>query len=130
MARKFEEYEKEVIKCIKSEKLHTIEQIFTFYTGIGKTQFYEIGLNKSNSILKELKDNIVRKKHRRINAWETSDNATLQIAWYKTVCTDEERMRLSTSNVDHTTKGDKIGTPDLSKLSVEDIEKLLNKDKD
>lgn len=128
MARKFEEYEKEVIKVIKKEKLFTINMIFTYYGGISRGHFYDINLHKSDNIIKAINDNKIKTKNHLYKKWEQSDNATLQIALYKAICEQEERINLSQSNVDHTTKGDKIGTPDLSNLSTEEIEKLLNKD--
>ena len=127
MAREKEEHEEGIIKCIKKENLFTIEMIFTYYNGLAKTQFYNLKLNESNRVLKALQDNKVKVKSSLYKKWEKSDNATLQIALYKAICEQEERVNLSQSNVDHTTKGDKIGTPDLSHLSTEDIEKLLKK---
>lgn len=127
MARKKEEYIKEIIAVIKKENLFTIEMIFTYYGGISKGHFYELNLNKYDSLIKAINDNKVKVKNHLYKKWEKSDNATLQIALYKAICEQEERVNLSQSNVDHTTKGDKIGTPDLSHLSTEDIEKLLKK---
>ena len=127
MAREKEEYEKEIIKVIQKEKLFTIEMIFAYYEGLGKTQFYNLGLNKSNNILKAINDNKVKTKNHLYKKWKESENATLQIALYKAICEPEERVNLSQSNVDHTSKGEKINQADLSHLSTEEIEKLLNK---
>ena len=45
-----------------------------------------------------------------VNKWEESENATLQIAAFKLIATDEERESLSTNwtKADHTSKGESI----------------------
>ena len=130
MASKVKEYEKDIIKVIKKENIYSVLDIFAFYKGCSRATFYNNGMDKLDSIKDALSDNKVVSKQTLKSKWAKSDNATLQIALYKSICTDDERANLSQTNIDHTTKGDKIGTPDLSKLSVEDIEKLLNKNKE
>lgn len=111
MAKTKEAYEREILDVIKEDKLFTIEMIFSFYNGISRSQFYEINLNKSDTLLKGLNDNKNLTKHSLLKKWLYSDNPTLQIALYKSICTDEERQHLNQSHVDLTSKGNEINAP-------------------
>jgi hypothetical protein len=107
--RTFEHYEDEISKCIQEYKIYTIEMIFTFYPGISRSQFYLLDLNKSDILKRELDNNKNRTKHSQLKKWADSDNATLQIALYKTICSDDDRKKLSQTYTDLTTDGDKVG---------------------
>ena len=107
--RTFEHYEDEISKCIQDNKIYTIEMIFTFYPGISRSRFYDLGLNKSDALKRELDNNKNRTRHSQLKRWEQSDNATLQIALYKTICSDDERKKLSQTYTDLTTGGDSVG---------------------
>ena len=107
--RTFEQYEEEILQCIKDEKIFTNEMIFTFYPGISRSRFYDLGLNKSDILKSELDNNKNRTLNSQLKRWEASDNATLQIALYKTICSDDDRKKLSQTYTDLTTDGDKVG---------------------
>lgn len=88
-------YESEIIDVIKKNNLFIISDIFAFYSGIKSSQFYNLELEKSENIKKAIDDNKVKTRQSLKNKWFISDNPTLQIALYKTICTDEEAHRLN-----------------------------------
>ena len=108
--RTFEQYENNIVECIKKHNIFTIEMIFTFYSGISRGHFYELKLNKSDTIKNCLDDNKNRTKHSMLSKWYKSENPTLQIALYKIVCSDEEAHRLNGSKTqsDITTNGESL----------------------
>lgn len=95
MAKKKETYENEIIKCIKDNNLMFISHIFGYYTDLKISQFYNLGLEKSAKIQEAISYNRAKAKGGMINKWIASDNATLQIAGYRLVATEEERMALN-----------------------------------
>ena len=54
--------------------------------------------------------------------WYQSENPTLQIALYKTICSDDERKMLSTNHTDITTNGKPITRPNIIFGDDEEIE--------
>lgn len=88
-------YEKEILEIIKSKALSKISQIFSFYSGIRSAQFYNLGLEKSETLLKALQDNRTKMCQSLLVKWYHGDNPTLQMAAYKILCDDEERKKLS-----------------------------------
>lgn len=102
MAYNKEEIVKKALSAIEDEECVTIEEVLLFLP-ISKKTFYDWELHE----LPDLKDAInamkvkIKKKMRR--NWRNSDNATLQIAEFKLVSTDEEREKLNTSRVQQDT---------------------------
>ena len=94
-------YESEIIEVIKTERLFVIQDIFAFYTKIKSSQFYNLGLEKSEGILKAIDDNKVKTKHSLKEKWYKSDNPTLQIALMKLIATDDERKAMSLTYGEH-----------------------------
>ena len=97
MATKKETYEKEIIEVIKKNNLFIIQDIFAFYTGIKSAQFYNLELEKSESIKKAIDDNKIKTKQSMKNKWYKSDNAALQMGLMKLIGTEEEAHRLNGS---------------------------------
>jgi hypothetical protein len=97
-------HEKEIIKVIEKNNLFVIQDIFAFYSGIKSSQFYNLELEKSESIIKAIDDNKSKTKQSLKNKWYKSDNATLQIALYKSICTDSERRALAQNYTDHSSE--------------------------
>lgn len=95
--RDYSQYETEIVECCKKNNIFTLEMIFSFYSGISRSQFYEIGLNKSDTIKNVLDDNKNRTKHSMLSKWYKSDAPALQIALMKIISTDEEAHRLNGS---------------------------------
>lgn len=103
-------HEKEIIAIIKKHRIFSILDIFAFYKGCCRKTFYDRKLHELHTIKDALNDNRILTKQSLRSKWAKSDNATLQIALYKTICTNEERQHLNQSFVDHTSDGDKIST--------------------
>ena len=105
---KKDKYESEILKVIKKNSIFNICDIFAFYSGCTRPTFYVHHLDKSDSILKAIDDNKIKTKQTLKSKWLKSNNATLQIAFYKLICTDEERRLLSQSHLDITTDNQPI----------------------
>ena len=97
MAKSKAKYESEILEVVKKYNIFSISDIFAFYGGCSRETFYHRKLNKSDSIIKEIEANRVRTKQTLKSKWAKSDNPTLQIALFKTICSDEERRNLSIS---------------------------------
>lgn len=95
MAEKKEKYESEIIEVIKKHNLFVISDIFSFYTGIKSAQFYNLKLEKSEGIKRAIDDNKIKTRQSQKNKWFKSENPTLQIALFKTICSDDDRKALS-----------------------------------
>jgi len=93
--KKTEQYETEILPIIEKNNLFFIKDIFAFYSGIKSSQFYNLGLEKSETLLKALDDNKVKTCQSLKNKWYKSENPTLQLALFKTICSDEERKKLA-----------------------------------
>lgn len=105
MANDAETYEKEIIEIIKKHCLFNVLSIFAFYKGCCRATFYNLELDKLDSVKNAIEDNKIVTGHTLKNKWLKSDNPTLQLALFKTICTDEERKHLSMSY--NTLAGDK-----------------------
>lgn len=97
--KKKEQYEKEITECIKQYKLMFISHIFGFYTDLKISQFYNLGLEKSEMIKEAIAQNRAKASGVLVHKWIASDNATLQIAGYRLICTEEERIALNQEHV-------------------------------
>ena len=104
----FKQYETEIIKVIQANNLFVISDIFAFYTGIKSSQFYNLKLEKSDNLLKSIDDNKSKTCQSLKNKWFKSDNPTLQIALFKTICGKRDLKKLSQTYQDVTSKGKKI----------------------
>ena len=91
----FKQYETEIIKVIQANNLFVISDIFAFYTGIKSSQFYNLKLEKSDNLLKSIDDNKSKTCQSLKNKWFKSDNPTLQIALFKTICSSDDLRRLA-----------------------------------
>ena len=118
MGKTTNQYEQEILKVIRKNRIFSILDIFAFYKGCSRATFYNQKLDKIDSIKAAISDNKIITKQALKAKWAKSSNPTLQIALYKSICTDEERQHLNQSYIDHTTKGKSIG----NKITVEIIE--------
>jgi hypothetical protein len=91
------DYENDILKVIKEHNIYSILDIFAYYSGCSRATFYNNELDKLDSIIKAIDDNKVKTKSTLKNKWLNSDNATLQIALFKLIATDDERKALSTN---------------------------------
>lgn len=119
-----DEYDKLVQKCLEIIKEKTILFItdLVAYLPISRATFYNYGLDKLD-ILKDAieKNRIVAKQGCRAK-WYNSDNATLQIALYKLIATDEERNILSNQPFEK----QKVDEVESKKPFLEALEQLKN----
>ena len=71
-----------------------IENIIA-YLPCGKTTFYELKLNESNSIKKAIEQTRISRKVAMQNNWFKSETPSLQIALMKMIADDHEAHRLN-----------------------------------
>jgi hypothetical protein len=90
-----EQHETEILKLIVKHKIMKINHIFQHYTDLQHSQFYNLGLDKSESIKEAIATNKSKAVSYMLNKWVGSDNATLQISAFKVLCEDEDRKKLS-----------------------------------
>lgn len=112
-----------IAKVIKANRIMFISHIFGFYADIGRGQFYNLGLDKCDTLINAINENRCQAKVHMTNKWIGSDNPTLQIAAFKLMATDEERRLLSQQHVDITSGGKSLTlevNPELAKLMKED----------
>lgn len=94
-------------------KLFFIEDIVAFLP-ITKKTFYEyfpLESDESNELKELLQINKTELKVGLRKKWFGSNNATLQMALMKLICSDEERKMLSMNHTDITTNGKEINIP-------------------
>ena len=109
MSKAIEDYKSKLLEVIKSNRIFFIEELFSFQSIISRSQFYNLGLNKSDILLKAMADNKTVTKKNMQNKWYRSDNATLQIALFKLLADDDERKKLSQQFTDVTSNGETVG---------------------
>ena len=113
-------YDREAIfeKCkevIEQNRLFFIEDVIAFLP-ISKPTFYvyfPMDSYELNTLKEMINKNKVLTKTEMRSRWYQSDNPTLQIALYKTICSDDERKMLSTNHTDITTNGKPITRPNI-----------------
>lgn len=110
MAYNKEEIYQEVIEAIKKNKLNHFDYIQGYVKPCTKTlyEFFPEESNELHSIKRELQNNKIEAKSKMISKWLESDNATLQIAAFKLLATDEERKNLSSTFIDHTSNNKEL----------------------
>jgi len=95
MGKTKEQHEKEILEVVVKNKVMKIQHIFQHYTDLGSAQFYNLELEKSESIKEAISKNKSKAVSYMLNKWVGSDNATLQISAFKVLCEDEDRKKLS-----------------------------------
>tara|TARA_B100000963_G_scaffold95429_1_gene82256 strand:+ start:24733 stop:25098 length:366 start_codon:yes stop_codon:yes gene_type:complete len=94
MAYDRKELEKKALAAIKEHKLMFVEHIVAFLP-CGKTTFYELKLNESNSIKKAIEKMRISKKTKMLSKWIDSEIPSLQIAAMKIISEEYEAHRLN-----------------------------------
>lgn len=87
----------QAFKAIEEHNLYFVEDVIA-YLPCAKPTFYEHFPNQSDTkkeIDSALEANRINTKVKMRKKWSDSDNATLQIALMKVICTDEEAHRLN-----------------------------------
>ena len=122
-------YDREAIfeKCkevIEQNRLFFIVVVIAFLP-ISKPTFYvyfPMDSYELNTLKEMINKNKVLTKTEMRSRWYQSENPTLQIALYKTICSDDERKMLSTNHTDITTNGKPITRPNIIFGDDEEIE--------
>ena len=127
MAKTKEQHEKDIVEVIKAKKICRISHIFGFYTDIKSSQFYNLKLEKSDNIKEAIHQNRAKGTGYLLNKWISSDNATLQIAAYRLICTPEERQLLNQQYIEMKQIQDKDMTPEETRDFVISTLKELKK---
>ena len=94
MAYKTKELLKQALEEAKRRKLIFIEDIVA-YLPCTKPTFYDHKINESNELKEILLKNRTEIKTALRSKWYESNNATLQLALMRLVCTDIERRKLA-----------------------------------
>ena len=115
---KAKKYEKEILEVIKRNRIFSILDVFAFYKGCSRATFYNNKLDELDSIKEAILDNKVITKQTLKSKWAKSENPTLQIALYRTICTNQERQDLNQSYIDHTTDGKPMKQQVIEKVII------------
>lgn len=110
-----------ILDVIEKHKIMFLNHVFGYYKELSRSGFYNMGLDKVDSIKTAIINNRSHATGFLINRWIGSENPTLNIAAYKLICTEEERQKLSKdySAVELTGKN---GKPLDTKIEVEIID--------
>ena len=127
MAKTKDQHEKDIVEVIKANKICRISHLFGFYTDIKSSQFYNLKLEKSDKIKEAIHQNRAKGTGDMLNKWISSDNATLQIAAYRLICTPEEHQLLNQQYIEMKQKQDKDMTPEETRDFVISTLKELKK---
>lgn len=121
MARKSkEQHEKDIVTTIQQHiDILFVYDIFGYYMDMSRQYFYEIGLDKSDTIREAINANRAKAKRHMRSKWIKSDNPTLQITAYRLMADEDETKRLNQRFVDMTVNG-KMGV-----VSEESYNKLI-----
>ena len=121
MGKKKEVHQKDIVKCIKEHAdILFISDIFCYYMDLRISQFYNLGLEKSEEIRDAISNNRIKAKKYMRSKWVKSDNPTLQITAYRLIADEDETRRLNQRYVDMTVNG-KVGV-----VSEESYQQLID----
>ena len=104
MGKTKEQHETDILNVIIKNKIMRIDHIFSHYLDLKSSQFYNLELEKSESIKEAIRINKSKAVSYMLNKWVGSDNATLQISAFKVLCEDEDRKKLSMQFVESENK--------------------------
>jgi len=120
MAKK-QSYEKQLIAAIKKWKWMRWSHIDWDVLDFSRATAYNHDLDKLDTIKETFEHNRSKGVNYLLQKWINSDNATLQIAAMRIIADDSDRQKLNQQYIDHTSKGESINKPDLSKLTENEL---------
>lgn len=94
MAYSTSDLEKKALKAIKEHNLVFTDEVFVF-CGCSRRCYYDHKVHELHTIKDALEENKINTKLALRKKWRDSDNATVQIALYKLIGTDEESDRIN-----------------------------------
>ncbi|TXI90605.1 MAG: hypothetical protein E6Q36_01190 [Chryseobacterium sp.] len=121
---KTEDLERLSLEAIEKFKLFFVEDIIP-YLPCSRSLFYDRSLDKLDTIKDALTKNKVQLKVSMRSKWYKSDNATLQMALMKLICSEDERKRLSVSYTENVNKTVEMTEQEIRE-QIEAIDKLLH----
>jgi hypothetical protein len=95
MGKTKQQHEEAILEIVIKQKIMRIQHIFSHYTDLRSAQFYNLELDKSESIKDAISKNKTKAVSYMLNKWIASENPTLQISAFKVLCDDDERKKLS-----------------------------------
>lgn len=98
MAYDREELKRQALEIIDREEITTFNEIH-LYMKAHRATLYTHELDKDDDIKKAIEGQKVAIKKKMRRNWRNSDNATLQIAEFKLLSSDDELARLNTQKV-------------------------------
>lgn len=125
---------KEALKVAAKKGVYFIEDVIAFLP-ISKPTFYDyfkVDSNEFNAIRDLLDTNKIQTKVDIREKLAAGSKAPELTALYKLLATDDERKKLSSQYIDHTTKGKEIKSApsiDYTKLSTETLKDIENNTK-
>ena len=114
-------YELEALQIIESKNILRYEHLFSF-TSFSKSTARNYNLNESTTIKEAIEKNRVGAVTYMLDKWLHSDNATLQIALMRLICTPEMHKRLNQNYV--TSETEHKLSPELQK-QLEEAQKRI-----
>ena len=94
---KYKQLEENCITLIEKRNITFVDELFIF-SDVQPSIFFDYELNKSQKIKDQIEINRSKLKKELREKWLESTNATLNVALYKLVCSEEERKSLSSSS--------------------------------
>lgn len=91
---RYDELVADCLEIIEREKIFFINDLCA-YLPFARSTFYEYGLDKSDTLRNAIDTNKIKAKQSLKCKWGISDNATLNIALYRLLATQEERVALN-----------------------------------
>ena len=98
MAYDRDELKRQALEIIDREEITTFNEIH-LYMKAHRATLYTHELDKDDDIKKAIEEQKVAIKKKMRRNWRNSDNATLQIAEFKLLSSDDELARLNTQKV-------------------------------
>ena len=119
MPYKKTDLERQALEAIKQHNLMFVSDVVA-YLPCDRATFYRKGCNECDAIKEALEENRIKTKNGLRAKWYKSDNATVQIALYKLIGTEDEADRLNGSK-------QKISGPDGGPVSINLVRPNVNK---
>lgn len=120
-------HEKAILKIIKEKRLMRFDHIFAHFTRCSRATAYNHNLDKLDSIKEALETNRAKGVDYLLQKWIAGNNATLQIAAMRLICTPEERQMLNQQYIEMKQIQDKDMTPEETRNFVISTLKELKK---
>ena len=121
---KYKQLEENYITLIEKRNITFIDELF-IYSDIQPSVFFDNELNKSQKIKDKIEINRSKLKKELREKWLESTNATLNVALYKLICTEEERKSLSSSASTKTSQTNDICTQEEYLKSLKEMSEGL-----